>query len=95
MPNYLPDWSLINFFQPKQFHVGVDMEKLHSLPCLHVFNIIHAGTWRAHAKFWPFWSKYLAMMLRHHKWVWSHTCTSNISQIILIPNICGFMGLTP
>ena len=27
--------------------------------------------------------------------VWSYTCTQNTPQIILIPNIYGFMGLTP
>ena len=37
-----------------------------------VVNIDFLGAWRAHAKFQPIWSKYLAIMPRH---TYIHTCT--------------------
>ena len=166
------------------------MAKTHLLSYPQVFNNAHPGSWRAHAKFQPFWSKRLLWCLDTHtnihayiwtkiyikmgvscilllgpifiqkfffffffllffalhtngkwcsqeksclcyslsqfvyayhvlslslqgfvwpntifgfflgltwtqKWVWSYTFTLKISPIILIPNIYGFMHLTP
>ena len=50
----LLDWSLINFFQPKQTPVGVTMIKSHPLPCPRVLNNSHPDSWRVCAEFRPF-----------------------------------------
>ena len=45
--------------------VGVAITNLHPLPCPHVFNNAHLGSWRVHAEFQPFWSRWLAVMPTH------------------------------
>ena len=61
--------------------MGVDMAKPHPLLCPHVFNIAHPGSWRAHAKFWSFWSNYLAVMPRY-TYIQTYICTFEAKYIL-------------
>ena len=69
-----PDWSSINFFHSKWLPVDVAMAKLHPLPCPHVSNNAHLGSWRAR-QIQQFLSKCLAVMPRHtYIQAYIHTC---------------------
>ena len=41
------------------------MTKVYQLPCPHVFNNAHPGSWRVHAEFQLFLSQFLAVMPTH------------------------------
>ena len=48
--------TLINFWQPKPHHLGVTMNKQHSLSHPHAFNNTHPLNLKPHAYFLPNWS---------------------------------------